>query len=441
MAKVPYLQFWKGSFRVRMGVPAELRSKLGKRELTRPLGTSNKCEAFRSPLYGTTVAEFHAEIARVRAQMAPDNREPGWRMAHQWPATPWSPVSYRSEPPPKNAGRWVWQEATPEAPGAAAVTFASMIEKWAKETKAPHKGVQDMGTKTLRFATECLDHTGIVKVRIGDHDYDLSTADMAPVTKRDCVAYKFSMIEEDELSHKSISNHIKALKSIFAYTSSNNDDISDPIASVKFSAESDGRDDFTAEERCKILTMARSASPAIYWLNWLGSFTGARLSELADAHTDHIRQIDGVWCFEFTKKLRTGDKKNLKTKQSTRVVPLHSALLAEGFLDYVNSLDQGSLFPMLSLDKGGSRVASSLISEWLRNTVGITDPRKPWYSHRHTMISYLRNSPNVKEEIELYLRAHRKTVHMSYGRFGIPALKAAIEEIPNPLVGLRFRIW
>jgi hypothetical protein len=29
---------------------------------------------------------------------------------------------------------------------------------------------------------------------------------------------------------------------------------------------------------------------------------------------------------------------------------------------------------------------------WLRNVVKITDPNKPFYSHRHTATSYLRNT-------------------------------------------------
>ena len=47
-----------------------------------------------------------------------------------------------------------------------------------------------------------------------------------------------------------------------------------------------------------------------------------------------------------------------------------------------------------------------------RNVVKITDPNKPFYSHRHTATSYLRNtrlpdgSPAVKEDIERYILGH-----------------------------------
>ena len=76
----------------------------------------------------------------------------------------------------------------------------------------------------------------------------------------------------------------------------------------------------------------------------------------------------------------------------------------------------------------------------LRNVVGITDPNKPFHSHRHTAVSYLRNTltpeghPAVKEDIERYLTGHAgKDVHARYGDQWIKTLKAAIEVIPNPL--------
>jgi hypothetical protein len=67
------------------------------------------------------------------------------------------------------------------------------------------------------------------------------------------------------------------------------------------------------------------------------------------------------------------------------------------------------------------------------------DPNKPFYSHRHTATSYLRNTllpdgfPAVKEDVERYLTGHaRKGAHAGYGKQWIETLKAAIEVIPNP---------
>ena len=167
------------------------------------------------------------------------------------------------------------------------------------------------------------------------------------------------------------------------------------------------------------------------------------MSELADAHTRDIYRDahSGIWVMKIHRKYRSPDQR-LKTVVSTRIVPLHGAVLAEGFLEYVKSVGDGPLFPQLRLDGYGKRAgqASSEISKWLRGAVKITDPNKPFYSHRHTATSYLRNtlnpdgSPKVKGDVERYLLGHgRGDAHAGYGQQWIGTLKAAIEVIPDPL--------
>jgi hypothetical protein len=153
---------------------------------------------------------------------------------------------------------------------------------------------------------------------------------------------------------------------------------------------------------------------------------------------------EGVPVLKIRRKYRSPDQR-LKTKLSTRTSPLHSAVLAEGFLDFVKSVGDGPLFSRVSLDTYGGRAGkvSKPISKWLRNVVGITDPNKPFHSHRHTAVSYLRSTltpeghPAVKEDIERNLTGHvGKDVHARYGDQWIKTLKAAIEVIPNPLAVL-----
>jgi integrase len=255
-----------------------------------------------------------------------------------------------------------------------------------------------------------------------------------------------TLIDEGNLSPGSISNHLKALRTLFVYAFDNEPDRfpSNPMARVKFNpGKGEERDDFTPDERRTILIAAREAAPVIKWLTWLSSFTGARLSEIADAHTRDIVLDHGVWVIKIRRKYRSPDQR-LKTKVSIRTVPLHSALLAEGFLIYVESVGDGPLFPQLRLDGYGRRAgqASTDLSDWLRKVVKITDPAKVFYSHRHTAISYLRNtrlpdgSPAVKEDVERYLTGHGKNgAHAGYGKRWTETLKAAIEIIPNPIQG------
>ena len=237
---------------------------------------------------------------------------------------------------------------------AAPVAFGSMISKWAKHTNALKKGIQDRETKCRRFAA----YLG--------HD------NMAAVTFQNCRDYRDFLIEEGELESTSILNHMKALKALFTYAFDNDHIPSNPMARVKYKAgDGEEREDFTPEERALILTAAREAEPFIYWCNWLSSFNAARLSEIVDAHTRDIVVEEGILVMKIHRKYRSPDQR-LKTKVSTRIVPLHSALLAEGFLEYVGTIRKeygdGPLFPQLPLDGYGRRngIASKRISNWLR---------------------------------------------------------------------------
>ena len=253
------------------------------------------------------------------------------------------------------------------------------------------------------------------------------------------------MIDEGDLSSGSILNHLKLLKALFTYAFDNEHITTNPMARIKYSAgDRNERDDFTPEERKLILILARKAEPHVYWVNWVCSFLGTRTSEVADANTLDIECIDGIWVMSIHRKHRSRDQR-LKTKVSTRKLALHEALLDEGFLDYCRSLPVGGpLFPNLPLDtycKRASKVTAEC-STWLRNVVKITDPNKPFYSHRHTAASYLRNarlpdgSPAVKEDIERYILGHTgKGAHAGYGKRWFETLKAAVEVIPNTARG------
>jgi hypothetical protein len=68
-----------------------------------------------------------------------------------------------------------------------------------------------------------------------------------------------------------------------------------------------------------------------------------------------------------------------------RSVPIHSAVMAEGFGAYVASLPPGLLFATVKLDRDGraGNNASHTLNAWL-NEIGITDPRLVFHSWRHT---------------------------------------------------------
>jgi integrase len=261
--------------------------------------------------------------------------------------------------------------------------------------------------------------------------------------------WRDEMIEDGDLKPGSISNHLKLVKALYNYGLDNYPEKipSNPLARVQYNpGDGEPRDDFTPDDRRKVLRMAREAEPHIYWPNWLCSFHGPRNGEIADMSTLDIKCIEGIWIFNISTKNRIKGHR-LKTPVSPRRLSLHQACIDEGFIDYRDSVvrkhGHGPLFPDVGLDTYGRRVGvvTHKLSDWLRGTVGITDPNTPFYSHRHTATSYLRNTigengePVVKESIERYILGHRrKGSHDGYGGQWFATLKSAVEVIPNPLV-------
>lgn len=216
-----------------------------------------------------------------------------------------------------------------------------------------------------------------------------------------------------------------------------------PFADLEWDrGRKNSRPDFTPEERRRILLLSRKADPAIKWGNWLAAFGGQQNEELADAHARDVVCLNGVWVIYIREENRAPGQ-YLKTLARTRMVPLHSAILDEGFLEYVKTIGDRPLFHHLKLDSYGRRSGAftAIINEWLHETVRI---RKTFYSHRHIVTSILRNSlepdgrPAFDGDIRRYLLGHgKKDVHSGYGENWVKTLKAAIEIIPNPLQQLR----
>ena len=63
-------------------------------------------------------------------------------------------------------------------------------------------------------------------------------------------------------------------------------------------------------------------------------FTGARKNAAFTLQYKDIILKDGIWCINFIED--SPGIKQLKTEESERIVPIHSALLKMGFLEYIN---------------------------------------------------------------------------------------------------------
>jgi integrase len=149
---------------------------------------------------------------------------------------------------------------------------------------------------------------------------------------------------------------------------------------------------FTNAEAAVVLQAARQQTGFMRWLPWVLCLTGARLNEICQAEKADVALRDGVPVIRIHDE---GDGRSLKNADSRRTVPLHPALVGEGFLDYIASLPDGApLWPDVRPDAVfglRSVTAGRKVSRWLRSSLGMKDPRiSPNHSWRHWFIGACR---------------------------------------------------
>jgi integrase len=252
--------------------------------------------------------------------------------------------------------------------------------------------------------------------------------DAGKISDRDMIRYKEHLLKDPALSQKTVAGHLDDLRTIFRFGAKNKKIPADPLADVTFKPKRDPhkkRLPFSTDDRRLILNEARGADPLIRWTAWVGAFSGMRLGEIVDAHTRDVMQLEGHWVFRIGVEHR---ETSIKTETSLRDVPIHSAVIREGFLDYVSGLKFGPLFPMITPDRHGKRSdnASAIVNPWMRG-IGITDPRKTFHSHRHTVKTLLRGKL-VPEDVNDAITGHSNAkIGRQYGAYPIPDLAKAIE--------------
>jgi integrase len=452
--RLKYLQLWKGNYRVRMGVPADLRQHLpaphtGKSELVKGLGTANLSLAGR--LAAPIIAEFHAIIDQARN---PD--EMFWRWVkvtepaieffdHEMgctrtiseqvgyvrrlvPTSVPEETGFRPIPPEMLAKistlepKVITASVAPVGMKLAPISFAAIIELWADEKEVPRKRKQAASTLFERLAK----HLG--------HD------EAGQVTSGDLVSFKESLVQaikRGDLDPRTVQNRVQMLKSIFRWATRNHKIVSNPAEGLSYEAKIDARkerQDFSEDDMRLILTECRkAANPVVRISNLIASFSGARLAEIVESNVADFEMVGEHLVFHIRLDNREQGQ-GLKNHTTTpRRFPLHSAIKDE-IAEYLGSLPANSpLFPQVKVDRDGKRShnAGNTILKWLRK-IGITDPRKVFHSHRHTFKTACRGK--IDREIRNYITGHTTGDTASdYGEYAIPMLAAEIEKVRNPL--------
>lgn len=134
----------------------------------------------------------------------------------------------------------------------------------------------------------------------------------------------------------------------------------------------------------------RAKDSAKYWVPAILAFSGARAGEVCQLLTRDVKEVGGFAYLdlsEFDDEGRRDEAKSLKNPHSFRAVPIHSQLVAAGFLDFVarrRAAGVERLFPELRPNKVGEWSAD--LSKWFGrylDSLGMSEPALVLHSLRH----------------------------------------------------------
>ena len=271
-----------------------------------------------------------------------------------------------------------YPETRPEAPRAKPkVKITGLIETWAKSREGVRQRTRDEFKRRLVNFSKFVGHN-----------------DAQAVTAKDLRGWRDSL--KGTLKAKTINESCVApVKAIFATAEAEGVLTSNPFAGLRIALKADKtkekpRRKYKDKEPALLLRAARKRTDALRWLTWLMAYTGARINELAQLRKEDVQRERGIDFLGITGSDEKGHE--IKTSASRRKVPIHRALIAEGFLKFVVKAPNGWLFSDLPAGRYGKRgdAASKRYGRWARGEVGITDTRATAHSWRHRMEDQLR---------------------------------------------------
>jgi integrase len=200
---------------------------------------------------------------------------------------------------------------------------------------------------------------------------------------------------------------------------------------------------FTVDELQQLFdAMPRDVTPkrhspdtALPWAALIALYSGARLEEIAQLTTADIRAEAANGATVTVIDIHNGGQNKLKNETSARLIPMHSALVCAGLLDYAKALKAGPLFPGLKRrDSKGGKVGARLGELFRKRLVALGVKREGlcFHSFRHSVASRL-DAAGVPQSDAARVLGHA-VAGMSYGTYsqGGPGLKrvaATVEQI------------
>nr|WP_258032705.1 tyrosine-type recombinase/integrase [Campylobacter concisus] len=181
----------------------------------------------------------------------------------------------------------------------------------------------------------------------------------------------------------------------------------------------------------------RISKDELFFVTHIAAYSGMRLNEIIQLNTDDIVEKYNIVYFSLNTKIdvKTGKSKTLKTRNSVRIVPIHSKLSSIGLFEFIESKKKlakkcGKAVRLFSCDNKD-------FSEYFRKKINTKvikdgDKTRTFHSFRHTFINKLIQSGQRVEHIAA-LVGHEQQYKITMNTYGEPVtpkiLKDLVEEI------------
>ena len=293
------------------------------------------------------------------------------------------------------------------------VAFSRLVEGWTAERRPAPKTVYEWQRVIKQLVSF-----------LGNENASALTAD-------DLIRWKSSMVEAG-LRPKTVRDaKLAPLRAILQWGVQNQllaENVAEKITIDVRVKQGEKKRSFTDEEGRIILRASLGEKdPVRRWVPWIGAYSGARVSEICQLRREDIVEIEGVWCMKVMPEAGS-----VKTSGSERVIPLHPALVASGFLEFALKRPAGPIFSDLTPDKFGKRGGNGtkVIGRFVRQ-LGIVDPRiSPSHSWRHRIKTLGRRHGLAQDILEAITGHGSRSVADAYGEFPIEALHRELSKIP-----------
>ncbi len=245
-------------------------------------------------------------------------------------------------------------------------------------------------------------------------------------TKHKAVEFKQSLITSG-LSNITINKFIGKLSGLFDYIQAHyeHSNIFDGLK-IKRAKQETTRTAYSKQEAQELIEFADKQQQHHKFMILLGLFTGCRANELAQLYTSDIVKIDGIWSILIQ---ATKPDQKLKTTNASRIVPVHSELIKQGFIEFVKGRGLDCrLFPEFKYSPVDG--CSKAFVQWFIQQKPVA---KTYHEIRHSFATQLR-AHDVSLNVAAQLLGHGVGA-ISFDRYGSTAqtqihiLKQAVEHV------------